>query len=185
MCRLKGAGCRHPETAKSLATGPMSWLSARCPARRHGQGTASSGDSLLALKVVCQAQERRPIPSVSGSPSFCQPLCGSLGAVKIPSTAQCSRAMGPNIHQLPPPQAMPQRRPDWSQNEGLQRGIAALKQETVTSYRGFRRQHHMLCEMWRKKAICSGVLQRGQHVQRVGTSGHDDDPCLEPLNPGQ
>uniref|UniRef100_A0A8C2QRU9 dTMP kinase n=1 Tax=Capra hircus TaxID=9925 RepID=A0A8C2QRU9_CAPHI len=37
--------------------------------------------------------------------------------------------------------------------------------------------------MWRKKATRSGVLQRGQHVQRVGTSGHDDDPCLEHPNP--
>lgn len=38
VCRLKGALCRHPETAKSLATGPTAWLLARCPARRHGQG---------------------------------------------------------------------------------------------------------------------------------------------------
>lgn len=52
----------------------------------------------------------------------------------IPSTAQCSRATGPNTHQPHPPQAMPQQRPDRSQDEGLPRGIAALQQETLTSY---------------------------------------------------
>ena len=84
MLRLKGqcVGTWRPQRGWLQGSRHGCWPGAQEEAQLGVP--ASSGHSLLAPKFVCQAQERRPVPSVLGSPSFCQPLYGSLGAVKAP-----------------------------------------------------------------------------------------------------
>lgn len=154
----------------------------QCPPYRHlgalpprtcAQAGPGLGDPLRITTVFPRAEVQSLLSSPSGE---------GLGAV-IPSTAQRSRATGPNTHQPHPPQAMAQWRPDWSQDEGLPRGIAALQQETLTSYPASAGSITCSVKCGGKKPPAQEFCREGNMCNASGHLATTMTPALNTLTP--